>query len=314
MDRGHLGPGELREVIRLLPAGVILLDERGRVLLYNDEEARLSGRPADSVEGRRFFEEVAPCTDVRELGGRFRAAMADPEAELDEELEFLFPFPDRDVDVRIRMRKVTVAGRRLGLLLIDDNSRLKQTERALEAALGEARELALRDPLTNLLNRRHLDMMLPGELARIQRYAYPLALLMIDLDHFKEVNDRFGHPAGDRALAAVAQALLRSIRATDYCFRVGGEEFCVVLPGTGPDEAEPVVRRIQEAIRTLEVDGSPGLQITASIGIAYAAHPPPEERLAEDKVRLELAELLRSADDALYRAKADGRDRAVVGR
>lgn len=304
---------ELEEFLRCLPSGLVLLDESGRVLLYNEEEARLSGRRARSVEGRDFFREVAPCTDVRDLGGVFREAMAEPDRVLDEDVELAFPFAGGPVEARIRMRKVVVGGRRLGLLLIDDNTRLKQTERALQAALGEARELALRDPLTDLLNRRHLEMVLPSRLRQAQRYAYPLSAVMIDLDHFKTVNDRFGHQVGDRVLVAVARALLQTLRATDYCFRVGGEEFFLVLPGTGSAETRRVVERIQSAIRDLSFEDQPRLHLTVSLGVSHADHPPPDSRVSEEAIRLELAELLGDADQALYEAKAAGRDRVVVG-
>jgi photoactive yellow protein len=314
MTRSRLGPDDLRNVLRSLPAGVVVLDEEGRVLFYNDEEARLSGRQIEGVEGSDFFRSVAPCTDVRELSGIFRSAMADPGRVLDEDLEFVFPFAGGEVDVRIRMRKLVLDGRQLGLLVIDENTQLKQTERALQAALGEARELALRDPLTNLYNRRHLQMVVPGDLARIQRYAYPLSVVMVDLDHFKGINDRYGHATGDRALIAVAQALLRSLRATDYCCRVGGEEFCVILPGTGAEAAAPVVERIREAIRDVSLEEVSGLHLTASLGVSCAEHPPPEHRLSEEEIQREIDALARAADDALFEAKSAGRDRFVMGR
>lgn len=313
MTSTRLAPDDLRMVLRSLPAGVVVLDDEGRVLLYNDEEARLSGRHVESVEGRDFFREIAPCTDVRELAGVFREAMADPSRPLDADLELVFPFEGQKTDVRIRMRKVVVGGRQLGLLVIDENTRLKQTERALQAALGEARELALRDPLTNLYNRRHLEMVVPADLARIQRYAYPLSAVMVDLDHFKGVNDRYGHPAGDRVLVAVGQALLRSLRATDSCCRVGGEEFCVLLPGTDAEAAVQVVERIRESIRGVRLDGASDLRLTASLGVSVAEHPPPEHRMSEEEVRGEIETLVRAADDALLRAKAAGRDRYVIG-
>jgi photoactive yellow protein len=321
VDSGHeimaslqLALDDLRRVLQALPAGVVVLDEEGRVLFYNDAEARLSGRHVEDVEGADFFREVAPCTDVRELAGAFRHAMADPDRTLDEDLEFVFPFSGGEVDVRIRMRKAVIDGRQLGLLVIDENTQLKQTERALQAALGEARELAFRDPLTNLYNRRHLQMVVPKDLGRIQRYAYPLSVVMVDLDHFKGINDRYGHAAGDRALLGVAQALLRSLRATDYCCRVGGEEFCVILPGTGAEDAAPVVERIREAIRRVSLEGISDLRLTASLGVSFAEHPPPEHRMSEEEIRCEIESLVRAADDALFEAKSAGRDRFVLGR
>ncbi len=160
-------------------------------------------------------------------------------------------------------------------------------------------ELAVRDPLTGLHNRRAFTQRLDEALVRSRRSGAPVALLMLDLDHFKDVNDRHGHPAGDQALRTVAALLVRELRAVDVAARLGGEEFGVLLPGTDQAEAVRVAERLRVAVaRCPVVCASTTLSVTTSIGaVAYPRHA----RTAD--------ELSRLADEALYLAKRGGRDR-----
>lgn len=173
--------------------------------------------------------------------------------------------------------------------------------------IGRLRRLSQHDALTGLFNRRVLADRLAAEIGRQRRQPAPLALLALDLDHFKAVNDRHGHPAGDALLAAVAAVLVREVRAVDTVARMGGEEFALLLPGTDLEGANRLGERVCQALRELVVDfeGQP-LRVSASIGAAattQAANPAPSAQDAD--------ELLRCADRALYLAKAGGRDRVV---
>jgi diguanylate cyclase (GGDEF)-like protein len=174
---------------------------------------------------------------------------------------------------------------------------LQQRERKLQ-------EQAISDPLTGLYNRRYLDEFLPRELARSGRSATPVAVMLIDLDHFKRVNDSSGHEAGDIALRAVGNLLRANVRGSDIACRFGGEEFALILPET---DAEAALRRaegIRVAIAELDLSysGKPLGKITASFGLAlFPDHAPDTD------------ELLRVADVALYAAKGAGRNRVVVG-
>jgi diguanylate cyclase (GGDEF)-like protein len=163
-------------------------------------------------------------------------------------------------------------------------------------------ELALQasqDPLTGLKNRRRFEEDLRAELARSHRYRVAGALLMLDLDHFKQVNDTLGHPAGDRVLAEIAAVLRGRARETDVLARIGGDEFAIVLPRCEPAEAEEVSGEIIAAIRE-RMSAEPEVpSITASIGIAVFGVG---ERLSYETV-------LDRADAALYAAKESGRDR-----
>jgi diguanylate cyclase (GGDEF)-like protein len=155
------------------------------------------------------------------------------------------------------------------------------------------------DVLTGLLSRRPMEQLLHGEVQRQRRFGGHFSMLSIDIDHFKQINDRFGHAVGDAVLARVAQTLRAAARSVDSVARMGGEEFCVLLPGADLAGAEAVARRLLDSVRTLQHPGAdPALQVTVSIGLAVFDAP------AEP-----LQALQRRLDQALYGAKAAGRDR-----
>ncbi len=161
-------------------------------------------------------------------------------------------------------------------------------------------QLATVDQLTGLYLRHHFMQRLSDERTRSQRYRSPFALLMLDLDTFKEINDRFGHNAGDRFLRMTSDAIRRSLRAPDIACRWGGDEFCVLLPQTHLEAARGIAERIRREIAALSPEKT-GLRTTASAGIS--TYPGDFEGSLE--------ELVRRADQALYRAKREGRDRVA---
>jgi diguanylate cyclase (GGDEF)-like protein len=160
-------------------------------------------------------------------------------------------------------------------------------------------DLASTDPLTGVLNRRAFLRHLEDEFSRSERFSDSFALLMLDIDHFKQVNDRHGHHAGDEVLCGAAQNIQDAIRGIDHIGRWGGEEFAILLPRANSAAAQIVAQRIRLNIQRAAPLGDPSkhIPITASIGLAV--------RRPHDSV----ADILRRADAALYRAKAAGRDR-----
>jgi diguanylate cyclase (GGDEF)-like protein len=175
---------------------------------------------------------------------------------------------------------------------------------ALQEREQKLHEQAISDPLTGLYNRRYLSEFLQRELVRARRSATPVAVVLLDLDRFKRVNDSFGHEAGDQVLTVVGALLKSKVRGSDIACRYGGEEFVLVLPQAGVDAANRRAEDARLAIADLDLNhaGRPLGKMTASLGIAvFPDH-------AED-----IDSLLRAADVALYAAKGAGRNRVIIG-
>jgi diguanylate cyclase (GGDEF)-like protein len=163
-------------------------------------------------------------------------------------------------------------------------------------------KLAMTDFLTGLFNRRFFIQRSTDEVKRAKRNAEPLALLMLDFDEFKKVNDTFGHETGDLALQQVASVMSTSLREIDILGRMGGEEFAVLLPNTSLEEALLLAERVRQSIENISFEKSKGLlKITASIGVA-----------AFTDEMSDIDDLIRNADNALYQAKANGRNCVVA--
>ena len=216
---------------------------------------------------------------------------------------------------------IAIGGRKVGVLNITDKSSGDaydavdlslleiigpQVALALERAEWQERasEFELRsitDQLTGLPNLRYLEKRLPEELNRSTRYNYPMSFLMIDIDDFKIYNDRNGHQAGNDALQLTANCLKDALRAADVALRYGGEEFCILLPQTGHDEAQVIAERIRQRVRTEEFPhgkSQPLGRVTVSIGVSTFSN------------ELDTAEkIIGAADRALYQAKHQGKDR-----
>lgn len=177
-------------------------------------------------------------------------------------------------------------------------------ERDVEHAYHEAiYQMVMRDGLTEVYNQRKFQEEATREFARAQRHERPLALVLLDIDHFKQVNDTFGHLVGDRLLRAVAGSIRRVSREGDVLMRYGGEEFMVVVPGAGGHDLLELGERIRRAIAATEVsDGERRVTVTASVG--GAAYPDHDVSSA--------TELVEAADSALYASKHLGRDRVTL--
>lgn len=187
--------------------------------------------------------------------------------------------------------------------------KLRQVNRKLQIQLKEIqrlqtelREQAIRDFLTGLYNRRYLNDTLERELARAQRDAYPVSCVIIDIDHFKQVNDTYGHEAGDKVLQNLSSLLTAQTRAGDITCRYGGEEFLLVLPKTNMQEASRIAERCRASFQASAVtSGNTEVRTTFSAGVAtYPAHGATSD------------EILVAADNAMYQAKAQGRNRVIA--
>jgi diguanylate cyclase (GGDEF)-like protein len=205
-----------------------------------------------------------------------------------------------------QFRATEVAHRQQEDKLRESNQRAAKALGALEQANRKLAELSTRDGLTGLANRRHFDESLQIEKARAAHAHRPLALLMIDVDYFKNYNDRFGHQAGDECLRQIATAIQSCARrASDVVARYGGEEFCVISAYTDAASSQELADSILHAVRSLAIPhaSTPAGIVTVSIGYA----------VAKEVEGLTAENLLRAADQALYAAKAQGRNRTAQG-
>ena len=162
---------------------------------------------------------------------------------------------------------------------------------------------ATRDALTGIYNRGHFTEMATLEIDRARRFAEPLSAIMLDIDHFKKVNDTYGHEVGDKVIIALAQTLTAHIRKIDFAGRLGGEEFAILLPRANKEPAAEVAQRLRLLVSEQRVRVQPGKEINFTVSIGVAALRPTTRNLQE---------LLRNADTAMYCAKREGRNRVEV--
>jgi diguanylate cyclase len=174
----------------------------------------------------------------------------------------------------------------------------------LQAVVDALCELSSRDPLTGLANRRQFELALASEVDRVARAGEPALVLMIDIDHFKQVNDTHGHPAGDAVLRAVAKTLHDCIRPMDTLARFGGEEFSMILPNCPPSFGHLVAERVRARVAASVVDLGPARQVSVTVSVGGAFAP--------QWVRSSAVLWIERADRQLYRAKAEGRNRACL--
>jgi len=190
--------------------------------------------------------------------------------------------------------------------LADERNNLEDRvlQRTLELLMANQKleQLATTDPLTGIANRRKMTDQIAHELERTRRFHHPLSLLMIDIDHFKRINDTFGHDVGDKAIVAVARLLTESMRSIDLGARFGGEEFVLLMPETHVEVAVQAAERLRERVSQLRIQAEDGAQVALTISVGVAAADPLG---AQDTP----SSLLVRADKALYRAKKDGRNR-----
>ncbi len=295
-------------------------------LIHGDREMGLNGR--NSAEVRRLLHAIEPSFDAvgnavdRLLTapdpGQQNAAIAivlrDGDSFLEQMDHIVFTY-DREARARVsrlQTLELILTGAALLVLLCEALlifrpavRRLRKTLNALLTARRESERLARHDGLTGLANRRHFDDYLDQECRRATRDLRPLSLVLLDVDHFKQYNETFGHQTGDRCLIVVASALRERLRRPgDLVARYGGDEFVAVLPNTDLDGARQVAEGLRDGVKALGIEHTPVTgPLTISVGVACA--DPTRESFTPDQ-------LLFAADDALLRAKREQRDRVVT--
>jgi diguanylate cyclase (GGDEF)-like protein/PAS domain S-box-containing protein len=286
------------DLLEAVPVPVFFKNREDRSFrMVNQRFADLHGCAGEDVVGQTLEDLFDPEVAAR-IESRERAFYEDdePRQVYETDIEFAGIGTRRMVMHKAKMRDA--ANRLIGItgVMVDvtESHRLRQ----------ELERLATTDPLTGLANRRAFMVRAGEEIERAARHGRPLSVVMIDVDHFKAINDRHGHEAGDRVLARVADMVRATIRkAADFAARFGGEEFVLLLPETPVGGAWALAERIREAFETTAVDTAGGaVSFTASFGVEQFR---PE---LDDGIET----VLRRADDALYRAKASGRNRVYL--
>jgi diguanylate cyclase (GGDEF)-like protein/PAS domain S-box-containing protein len=277
---------------------LVALDLSGRVTMLNHRGAEILGYVEEDLIGKDWFETVVPPENRATVRSRFQQLASERlhSRNLSMEMEIVTRSGQRRMIAWISNVLKNFHGEVIGVL----SAGVDVTERQRMEA--ELLRLANIDNLTGLSNRRIILEAGQRELEHYQRYHRPLSLFVLDIDHFKQVNDTYGHAAGDQVLIKLAEVSRRLLRTTDMCGRLGGEEFIGLLPETPVDQAYPVAERLRETLAETPVATPTGeIRFTVSIGIATA--------IADDK---SIDDLIRVADEAMYEAKATGRNKVVV--
>jgi diguanylate cyclase (GGDEF)-like protein/PAS domain S-box-containing protein len=284
---------EMNTIFNASSAGLCVLDVDKKVIRINDAFARMTGVKKQKAEGRLCFEVFG--TDLCQTGHCPLDRVKNTGTRAEQEVKIDFPDGKSGVYIVTGNPLHGFGGELVGIVeSYNDITERKQMEIELE-------RLATTDALTGAYNRRFFMEMAEKDIARFRRYAFPLSLIMFDLDHFKKINDTYGHGAGDRVLTLTGELALQHLRNSDYLGRLGGEEFGVVLVECTLEQAGEVAQRLRQSIQAaaIEQDGQT-IQFTASFGVAEIIE-------GED-----LARLLARADESLYQAKNSGRNQVML--
>lgn len=290
-------------LIENMSDGVLVADAMGRIVDINPAMLNiLKGKPSSYI-GRNVSEILDNWSDRKEIIWEDQDTRTelrlrhDPSRYMDLRMTPLYDEHNR-LSGRIIVSRDITDRKQVEKDLLFANDRLHTQLIEIRLLQEQLREQAIRDPLTDLFNRRYLDETLERELARAEREKYPLCIVMMDLDHFKTVNDVYGHEAGDVVLKSLAEKVMEQCRHGDFACRYGGEEFVLVMPNICIESTSKRARDLHQNIEKMNIAyGRFHLSVTTSMGIAcYPAHGTTKE------------ELLRAADKALYRSKHSGRN------
>jgi diguanylate cyclase (GGDEF)-like protein len=282
--------------------GIKPTDSAAVTAIYLDEPYRLDQRVTQYIDWATAFLALAPEQQANspDLGKLLEAAHEPILVSLDAAVRQY----QRDSEAAIyRLRIILLGSVMLMLVTLFAEAMFifRPLFRRLKRTQDELIQAAMVDPLTGCMNRRCLVDQAQRELDRARRYEFPVSMLMLDIDHFKEINDNHGHAAGDEAICTLVRRLLRSMRSSDILGRIGGEEFAIILPQTGLSKGKIAAEKLRAAVSAAPVRfGDVSFPMTVSIGVS--------EILPEDK---DFFQVLGRADQALYEAKRRGRDRVV---
>lgn len=303
----------LLAIVQSIDVGVVVLDREYRIDVWNTFMENRSGRLPEEARKQSFFE-LFPEVDEQWFRRKVEnvATLGTPSFTIWEQRPYLLRFKNYQPITGLEdfMYQNTTLMPLKGLsgrieqicLIIYDVTDVATNRRQLQAANQELQRLSSTDRLTGLFNRGHWEEMLRQDYARHCRYERNASLVMFDIDHFKKINDTYGHPAGDAVIQQAADLLRQCTRDADIVGRYGGEEFVVLLPDTDSEGAVNFAERLRQLIEAHEVVyESHRIRFTVSLGVADLSIPTSG-----------YAQLIERADTALYASKSAGRNRATV--
>ncbi|MCP4710485.1 MAG: diguanylate cyclase [Planctomycetes bacterium] len=314
IDPSKVIPGRVKAILDTLSEGVLVLDEKEQIVLANEAFIERTGVSAKELQGRKASEIDWVYSEQADEDMMYPWEQSVRQGENQKSFPLTFQVGEDDVRtfmVNSSPIRGTDGKTRGALATFDDvsdieekNTKLEKTLSMLKESRGkikqqndELKQLSMQDPLTSCLNRRAFFERFDSEWSGTSRYDYPVSCIMIDLDHFKLINDDHGHSVGDQVLQGLSSVLKTATRKTDSVCRYGGEEFCVLLPHTDINQAVIAAENIRRSIEALYPSN---IAITASLGISTselgAGNP---------------QELIEQADQALYAAKHGGRNMVV---
>lgn len=299
----HASRARLQAMFDNAAVGIVLLDASGNVINANNRTADMLRCSVDNVTRLNFLDVTHP-EDIETSYDRIQSLINGKTDNC--RIERRIVRQDGSMfwgDVAITAIRDTAGILDAIIGVVIDITERKEAEALIQQVNEQLKYQAICDPLTGLFNRRYLDETLRRELQRAARQCHPLAVVLLDIDHFKHVNDTYGHDAGDVVLQAVAEVLQSRTRSNDIVCRYGGEEFVLILPGASLEDTWRRAEELRTRIKYLVVKHYDQSLETVTISAGIAVFP---MHAASDE------EMVKAADTALYRAKANGRDCVVV--
>ena len=279
-----------RTILDSIHTGIIIIDpEPHQIIDANPEASALIGVPKEQIVGEVCHRFICPAD-------RGNCPITDKGQKVDNSERLLLTADGRSIPILKTVAPIELNGRDHLLESFLDISGLKLLQKELEY-------LATTDPLTGAYNRRHFLELTEKEIIRARRYQSPLSISMMDIDHFKRINDRYGHPAGDLVLEELVKILRGQLRPNDVLGRVGGEEFAITMVECDLQKSFAVIERLRKSIeqQRIMLDDDTEVRFSISAGVAQLAGP------TED-----WESVIRRADQALYWAKKSGRNRVGI--
>lgn len=292
--------GFFRTVLDHIYDGVYFVNRSRQISFWNKSAERITGYGAEEVVGKKCAHNILMHVDHHGKNlctGRcpLSDSMTDGEPHVHD--LFLLHKNGHRVPITVRVTPIRdAAGKVVGAVeIFTDNT----SKAAVIDRLAEFERMAYMDEMTGVANRRYMEIALASRLEELQRYGWPFGLIFIDIDNFKKVNDRYGHPMGDEVLRMVARTIATNARTFDVAGRWGGEEFAVVVANVNAEELRATAERFRFLVEKSRLPGSDGVSVTISLGAVLAR----KEESAAD--------VLGRADRLLYASKAAGKNRCT---